>query len=227
MQDEVMLLENYSEKHRAAVSSFFAEFAEAGENAREEAFGGFSYTFLYIREADGRLVGMLNLRGNRLNCDETEKTAWPEETDSGSVKKTETGVWPGETDSGSVRKTETGAWPEETDSGSVKKTETGAWPEGRDSESVKKTEIGAWPKETESGSVKNAGNIGYSIRPSERGKGYGTALVESGLELCDMFGIKNPTAVVKKDNIASRRVLEKNGFVLKKEDGEVLVWEHL
>ena len=193
MQDEVMLLENYSEKHRAAVSSFFAEFAEAGENAREEAFGGFSYTFLYIREADRRLVGMLNLRGDRLNCDETEKTAWPEETDSGSVKKTETGTWPEETDSGSVKKTENSAWPGETDSGSVK----------------------------------NAGNIGYSIRPSERGKGYGTSLVESGLELCAMFGIENPTAVVKKDNTASRRVLEKNGFVLKKEDGEVLVWEHL
>lgn len=182
MQDEVMLLENYSEKHRAAVSSFFAEFAEAGENAREEAFGGFSYTFLYIREADGRLVGMLNLRGdggssgsNRVFQDNLELSVENEKNES---------VAGGEKKRAAVN------------CGNIEKS-------------------------------MDFGNIGYSIRPSERGKGYGTALVESGLELCDMFGIKNPTAVVKKDNIASRRVLEKNGFVLKKEDGEVLVWEHL
>ena len=61
------------------------------------------------------------------------------------------------------------------------------------------------------------GTIGYSVRPSERGKGYGSALLEQGLELCAMFGIK-PVAVVKKDNAASIRVLEKNGFVQRGDD---------
>ena len=57
-----MLLENYSEKYRTAVSDYYAEFSENGEDVREDVCGGPSLTFLYIREKDGRLVGMLNIR---------------------------------------------------------------------------------------------------------------------------------------------------------------------
>ena len=57
-----MLLENYSEKYRTAVSDYFKEFSENGEEIREDVCGGPSLTFLYVRESDGRLIGMLDLR---------------------------------------------------------------------------------------------------------------------------------------------------------------------
>ena len=49
-----MLLENYSEKYRTAVSDYYAEFSENGEDVRDDVCGGPSLTFLYIRENDGR-----------------------------------------------------------------------------------------------------------------------------------------------------------------------------
>ena len=60
--DETLILCNYSEKYKKAVEEYFDEFSRNGENAREDAFTGFSYTFLYIRESDGTLLGMLNIR---------------------------------------------------------------------------------------------------------------------------------------------------------------------
>jgi len=58
----------------------------------------------------------------------------------------------------------------------------------------------------------DCGNLGYSIRPTEQGKGYGKMLLEQALELCSTFGITNPKAVVLENNLKSRRVLEGNGF---------------
>ena len=121
--EETMLLVQLDDCDGTAVKDYYAEMLANGDE--EKPYSGFSYTFCYIRESDGRMVGMLNLR-----------------PDGGLI-----------------------------------------------------------------------GTIGYSIRPSERGKGYGTALLEQGLELCEMFGI-TPVAVVRKDNAASIRALEKNGFVL-------------
>ena len=56
------------------------------------------------------------------------------------------------------------------------------------------------------------GNLGYSIRPSEQGKGYGKMLLEQALELCPTFGITNPKVVVLKSNVKSQKVLKDNGF---------------
>ena len=121
-----MLLENYSEKYRAAVSDYYAEFSENGEDVRDDVCGGPSLTFLYIREKDGRLVGMLNIR------------------------------------------------------------------KGEEAERI--------------------GTFGYAIRPSERRKGYGSMLVESALELCEMMDIKKPVLFVKKDNTAGLALMRSMGF---------------
>ena len=147
--EETMLLIQLEDCNGTAVKDYYAEMLANGDE--EKPYSGFSYTFCYIRESDGKLIGMLNLR-------------------------------PGET--GNAEKNETGR-------------EAG--------ESSDRLFVQAEPADF-------IGSIGYSVRPSERGKGYGTALLEQGLELCAMFGIK-PVAVVKKDNAASIRVLEKNGFV--------------
>ena len=127
--EETLILENYSEKYRAAVEDYFAEFARNGENAREDVYGGFSYTWLYFREGDGRLLGMINIRRG------------------------------------------------------------------------------------EERAVSEAGNIGYAIRPSERRKGYGYRLLESGIELCRMLGMKEVTAVVKAENTAGLALARSCGFL--------------
>ena len=121
-----MLLENFSEKYRTAVSDYYAEFSENGEDVRDDVCGGPSLTFLYIREKDGRLVGMLNIR------------------------------------------------------------------KGEEAERI--------------------GTFGYAIRPSERRKGYGSMLVESALELCEMMDIKTPVLFVKKDNTAGLALMRSMGF---------------
>jgi RimJ/RimL family protein N-acetyltransferase len=56
--------------------------------------------------------------------------------------------------------------------------------------------------------------IGYDLIPSERGKGYGTEAVQIIVDY--LFLTKNIVriqAVTNVDNIRSRRVLEKAGFI--------------
>ena len=55
------------------------------------------------------------------------------------------------------------------------------------------------------------GHIGYSIRGSERGKGYGTKMLALALEKAQLLGIKRVLITCEDDNIASTRVIEKNG----------------
>ena len=72
----------------------------------------------------------------------------------------------------------------------------------------------------------DGGHIGDGIRPSERGKGFGTELVRLALEECGRRGISRVLMVCDRDNRASARTIEKNGGVLENEvmteDGPVL-----
>ncbi|MBQ8281863.1 MAG: GNAT family N-acetyltransferase [Lachnospiraceae bacterium] len=56
------------------------------------------------------------------------------------------------------------------------------------------------------------GNLGYAVRPSFRGKGYGTMMVESALTMCGFMGMDRVTAVCHDENAAGLRLLEKCGF---------------
>lgn len=55
------------------------------------------------------------------------------------------------------------------------------------------------------------GHIGYCIRPSERRKGYGSALLAEVLEQAAGIGITRALLTCNEDNLGSRRVIEKNG----------------
>lgn len=55
------------------------------------------------------------------------------------------------------------------------------------------------------------GHIGYAIRPSERGKGYATLLLALTLEKAREIGLPGVLITCDDDNIASARVIEKNG----------------
>ena len=55
------------------------------------------------------------------------------------------------------------------------------------------------------------GLIGYSIRPSQRGKGYANEMLKLALEKFKNTDIDNILITCKDFNIASKRVIEKNG----------------
>lgn len=59
------------------------------------------------------------------------------------------------------------------------------------------------------------GHIGYAIRPSERGKGYATLLLSLTLEKAREMGLPGVLVTCNDDNIASGRVIEKNGGKLR------------
>ena len=55
------------------------------------------------------------------------------------------------------------------------------------------------------------GHIGYDVRPSARGEGYGTALLALTLEKARALGLEEVLVTCDTDNVASARVIEKNG----------------
>ncbi len=55
------------------------------------------------------------------------------------------------------------------------------------------------------------GNIGYAVSSEYRGKGYGTIILKLLLQKADEMEIKEKLLTVEKFNMASRRVIEKNG----------------
>ena len=55
------------------------------------------------------------------------------------------------------------------------------------------------------------GHIGYSIRPSERNKGYARQMLEDCLKICKETGLQKVLITCRKDNEASRRVILANG----------------
>jgi predicted acetyltransferase len=57
------------------------------------------------------------------------------------------------------------------------------------------------------------GHIGYEVRPSERRKGYATLMLGFGLERAREMGLQRVLITCDDDNIASIRVIEKNGGI--------------
>lgn len=64
---------------------------------------------------------------------------------------------------------------------------------------------------------REGGHIGYSIRPTERKKGYGTLLLSLGLEKCRELKIKKVLVTCDKINIGSAKVIQNNKGVLENE----------
>ncbi len=61
------------------------------------------------------------------------------------------------------------------------------------------------------------GNIGYSILPSERQKGYATEMLALLLPVCKEYGEEKVLLICNKTNYASKRTIIKNGGVLENE----------
>jgi predicted acetyltransferase len=58
------------------------------------------------------------------------------------------------------------------------------------------------------------GHIGYDVRPSFRNKGYGTQILQITLEKALSIGLKSVLITCDSDNIASQKIIEKNGGIL-------------
>lgn len=68
---------------------------------------------------------------------------------------------------------------------------------------------------------KKSGNVAYKIRPSKRMKGYGNEILRLGLEECKNLGLSQVRLCIFKYNVASQKIIEKNGGVLTEEDSFV------
>jgi len=74
------------------------------------------------------------------------------------------------------------------------------------------------------GLLATGGHIGDGIRPSERRKGYATAMVALALEECRKLGIDRVLMCCDKDNPGSQKSITRNGGVLEnevEEDGSI------
>ena len=63
------------------------------------------------------------------------------------------------------------------------------------------------------GLLNHAGHIGYSIRPTERGKGYAKEALRQGLQVAKEKNIKKALVTCSTENPASRAVIVANGGV--------------
>ncbi|MEI6498505.1 MAG: GNAT family N-acetyltransferase [bacterium] len=63
----------------------------------------------------------------------------------------------------------------------------------------------------------HGGNIGYGVTPSERRKGYANKMLAMALDYCRGLKLDKVLVTCNKDNIGSRRTIEKNGGVLEDE----------
>jgi predicted acetyltransferase len=62
--------------------------------------------------------------------------------------------------------------------------------------------------------LREGGHIGYGIRPTRRGRGYGRRILALALMECRRLGIKRALVTCLESNIASARIIEANGGVL-------------
>lgn len=72
--------------------------------------------------------------------------------------------------------------------------------------------------------LKTGGHIGDGIRPSERRKGYATAMISLALDECRKLGISKVLMCCTKNNIGSAKSIIYNGGVLEnevEEDGHI------
>lgn len=65
--------------------------------------------------------------------------------------------------------------------------------------------------------LKFGGHIDYSVRKSERQKGYASEMLELALKECVRLNIKNVLVTCDKENIASAKTIIKNGGILDNE----------
>lgn len=65
--------------------------------------------------------------------------------------------------------------------------------------------------------LKEGGHIGYSIRPSERRKGYGTSMLREALVFCKRIGLNKILITCDKINLASAGVAKNCGGKLEDE----------
>ena len=75
------------------------------------------------------------------------------------------------------------------------------------------------------GLLNYAGHIGYSIRPSERGKGYAKETLRQGLQVAKEKNIKKALVTCRVNNPASRAVILANGGLIEDvRDGVERYW---
>lgn len=58
---------------------------------------------------------------------------------------------------------------------------------------------------------RTGGHVGYAVRPSARGQGFGTRLLEGAKREARLMGIDRLLVTCDESNAASRRVIEKSG----------------
>ena len=66
------------------------------------------------------------------------------------------------------------------------------------------------------------GHIGFSVRPSERRKGYATQILKQGLEYAKTIGLEKVMLACYKNNAASRNTIVKCGGIMERE----FVYQH-
>jgi len=73
--------------------------------------------------------------------------------------------------------------------------------------------------------IADGGNIGYSIRPSQRNKGFGKILLSELVKECSNIGVDRALLTIQKSNIASTNIALKNGGVIEKSsDNLQYIW---
>lgn len=65
--------------------------------------------------------------------------------------------------------------------------------------------------------LKKGGHIGYSVVPSQRRKGYATKMLQEAISICRRWDIIPILVTCNKENIASRKTIEKCGGKLENE----------
>lgn len=61
------------------------------------------------------------------------------------------------------------------------------------------------------------GHIGYSVRPSERRKGYATEMLSQNLKNCKQHGLDKVLVTCSFDNIGSKKTIIANGGIFEKD----------